>query len=144
MNQSLEIEPTKASSFQSSEGLLQTVWGHVHQNQSPHAVYYVRWNETHLEEATFVVSVGDWSEGPDEGSRDCVAALARAFKGELSFMLVDAATTSFAEQKFLGNMRRADSVRETPLAQEVFHILDHVLVEDQRVAQLRKRIEAGA
>lgn len=144
MNGQLAIEPTKESSFACAEGLLRTVWGHVSKEDAAHAVYYVRWNDTDLGDATFLVAVGDWSEGATERDRDCVAAMARAIDGHLSFMLVDAADTSFADQISLGSMAAADSVRGTPLAAEVFHILDHVLVEDPRVSALRARMERGS
>jgi hypothetical protein len=57
-------------------------------------------------------------------------------------MLVDAERTSFADQTALGRMMPADEVRGSALAEPVFHILDHVLVEDPRVQNLRQRLES--
>jgi hypothetical protein len=140
----LEIEPSKESSLPSPEGLLKTVWGYVYDDGQPSSVYYVRWNDTKLDEALFVVSAGGWKEGEDEASRRCIAALGRAAGEPLSFMLVDAAATSFGAQEGLGRMTSAHEVRGTPLADLVFHILDHVLLDDPRVEDLRRRLETSA
>lgn len=136
----LVVEPTKHS--ESPDGRLRTVWGHVYDNDEPRGVYYVRWNQSLLDEATFVVSIGDWSDGATPSARRCVAALARAPEGALELMLIDADATSFADQDFLGHLCMAREVRGTPLADEFFHIIDHLLTDDPRVTELRERLEA--
>lgn len=140
MTSRIRIEPTKSSRMEAPDGLWCTVWGHVFTNGEPRAVYYVRYNDTDLELAEFVVSVGEWGE--DQGERDCVTALGKKYEGRLTFMLVDAADSSFAHQAFLGSMKRAEDVRGSELAREVFRILDEVLVQDPRVAALRIRLES--
>jgi|GEM_PF-5933394 len=144
MAERLRIEPGNDSRQEAEGGAWCTVWGYVFDSERAHAVYYVRWNDTLLEEAEFVVSVGPWGEGSGPGDRSCVAALGREHEGRLSFMLVDAARTSFADQAFLGAMCAAGDVRGRDLARAVFRILDEVLVQDDRVAVLRSRIERAA
>ncbi|HSC88964.1 MAG TPA: hypothetical protein VLC09_16895 [Polyangiaceae bacterium] len=140
----LTIEPTKESELSTDEGLLRTVWGYVYSDDRAHAVYFVRWNDTSLDEAVFVVSVGAWGDGSTSQDRQCTAALGRVHQGQLAFRWIDAGETSFADNDFLGVMRRADDLRESPLADEVSHVLDHLLTDDPRIRDLRERLMARA
>jgi hypothetical protein len=141
MSAEIRIEPRNASRAEGAAGFVSTVWGHVFERENARAVYYVRWNEDALEEVEVVVSVGEWGEGSGAEERACVAALGRNHQGRLSLMLVDAERCSFSEHSFLGKMCAAEEARGTPLATEVFHIVDHLLVDDPRVVALRQRIE---
>jgi len=141
MPSQLHIEPSNDSRHERPDGTWCTVWGYVYGGDSAHAVYYVRWNDSALEEVEFIVSVGEWSEGSGPAARSCVAALGKRYQGSLSFMLVDAGDSSFNDQAFLGAMRSAAEVRGTALAQDVFRILDEMLAQDERVAALRARLE---
>lgn len=141
MTPRIRIEPGKDSRHEEGEEVWCTVWGYVFEDEHAAAVYYVRWNDTSLEEAEFAVSVGKWGEGSQPSERSCVATLARTYEGRLSFMLVDAGGSSFNDQTFLGIMRGAAEVRGTDLAKKVFRILDELLVQDRRVVVLRQRFE---
>lgn len=142
MSSQIRIEPSKDSRFEAPDGTWCTLWGYVFEDERARAVYYVRYNDTRFEQAEVVVSVGEWGEGSTPEKRDCLAALARKYEGRLAFMLIDAADSSFADQAFLGSMRAAADVRGTDLARRAFAILDEVLVQDERVANLRLRLEA--
>lgn len=139
---SIRVEPANDSRHDAADGAWRTVWGYVFSENGPRAVYYVRWNDTALREAEFVVSVGEWGEGSGPHERSCTVLVGQKYEGRLALMLVDAAFSSFADQSFLGAMKGAEEVRGSELAREVFRILDEVLVQDERVAQLRARIEA--
>jgi len=142
MKPRIGIEPGKESRTEAADGTWCTLWGYIFAGDGARGVYYVRWNDTSLNLVEFVLSIGEWGDdtGPDE--RICVSALGRKHDGRLAFMLVDAAESSFADQEFLGAMRPASAVRGTELAREVFAILDQILIDDERVAELRARLEA--
>lgn len=140
MTSHIRIETSKDSRFEGADGTWCTLWGYVFEDERAAAVYYVRWNDTSLEEAEFIVSIGDWA-GSEPLARRCVALLGRKHEDRLSFMLVDAQRSSFHDQAFLGKMQRAVDVRGTALAGAVFRVLDELLVQDERVAALRARLE---
>ncbi len=141
----LRIEPTKESELATEDGLLRTVWGFVHENDEPRAVYFVRWNEDDLASgAIFFLSFGEWHEGGHPGTRRGVGVLARKHQGRLAFMVIDASDTDFASNEALGIPLPRDQVMGTEYATGAFAVLDRIVEDDERVRTLRDRIEAAA
>jgi hypothetical protein len=141
----LRIEPTNESELATEEGRLRTVWGFVHENDEPRAVYFVRWNEDDLVSgAIFFLSFGEWHEGGHPGTRRGVGVLAREYEGRLAFMVIDATDTDFASDESLGIPLPRAQVMGTEYATGTFTVLDRIVDEDKRVRTLRDRIEATA
>jgi hypothetical protein len=141
----LRIEPTNESELATEDGLLRTVWGFVHENDEPRAVYVVRWNEDDLASgAVFFLSFGEWHEGGHPGTRRGVGVLAREHQGRLAFMVIDATDTDFAGNEALGIPLARDQVMDTEYATGTFTVLGRITEDDDRVRTLRDRIEAAA
>jgi hypothetical protein len=141
----LRIEPTNESELATEEGLTRTVWGFVHENDAPRAVYFVRWNDDDLVAgATFYLSFGEWHEGGHPGTRRGVGVLAREYQGRLAFMVIDATDTGFAGNEALGIPLARGEVMGTEYATGAFAVLDRITLDDERVHSLQKRIEAAA
>lgn len=140
----LRIEPTKESELATEAGLVRTVWGFVHEDEAPRAVYFARWNEDALPEGiVFLLSFGEWHEGGDPGTRRGVGVLAREHQGRLAFMVIDATDTDFGNDEALGLPLRRDQVMDTEYATGAFVVLERVVEDDERVRALRDRIERG-
>jgi hypothetical protein len=122
--------------------LLRTVWGFVHENEQPRAVYFARWNENELADGvTFFLSFGEWHEEGDPGTRRGVGVLARKHQGRLAFMVIDATDTDFATNEAFGFPLSREQVIGTEYAHGAFAVLERIVEDDERVSQLRYRIE---
>jgi len=108
------------------------VWGYVHEAQGPTlAVYYVRWTDGHLEEvgAEIDLFLGAW--GDDASSADTVAVTLRyrlEEGGPGSFMIIDADPKPDIAAAAL----KRDEVIGTPVAPEVFRLIDTIWEQDRR------------
>jgi hypothetical protein len=121
-----------------------TVWGDARVNGTQRATYYVQWQpERPLEDAVFFVILGPWDRDL-VAERVGVAAKCRMTKRGPEFMVIDAANRSWgAAEKNAGVRLQRDQVVGTPLATELFAIVDQVMYQDARVRQrLRETYEA--
>ena len=117
-----------------------TVWGYVHHDNLARAAYFVRWAEGHPEHgATFLFSVGRWGDGAAATDRVAVALSCTIGGDRPSFMVVDATSSPWKEE-FLGRPLQGSEVIGTPLAGEIFGMVDQVLAQDSRVLQFLPRV----
>ena len=137
----LRIEPTQHKSHGRCPhcgGEEQTVWGNVYAGGQPRAVYYVRWTAgRRRDNVTFLVSVGTWASAAP-GDRHSVGLACRLRLGRPGFMVIDAARTPWGlagDETVLGRMLPRDAVVGTPLATEVFGMIDEIIVHDSRVRE---------
>lgn len=79
------------------------------------------------------MSVGDWCDA-DRSPRRLVALLLRQQPTGPAFMVVDADLARWDGADLLGTAQRAREVLNTPLASEVFAILDAAGATDLRLA----------
>ncbi|MBD8881173.1 hypothetical protein IHE49_11850 [Rhodanobacter sp. 7MK24] len=92
-----------------------------------HAVYYVRFTEGHPETpAVAAVSLGDWEEGSTPSQRTAFALELRAD----GVRVCNADESPWHETNILGRMLDRDEALAHPLIKEVFHITDHIYLED--------------
>jgi hypothetical protein len=116
-----------------------TVWGYVAEHSGTRAAYFARWAEGHPEHgATFLFSVGRWGDGTTPADRVAVALTCVINDGAPGFMVTDAASAPWTDA-FLGRLLERSEVVGTPLAQEVFTMVDAVLAQDPRVLQFTPR-----
>ena len=101
------------------------------------ATYRIRWTEGHVVEngAEFDLIVGEWGGAPSS-DRSAVSLLYRVTGHGPGFMIVDAADRALATSPLVGRALGRDEVVGTPLAAEVFAILDAVWLQDERIASL--------
>lgn len=121
--------------------LTRIVWGHVFSDEHARAVYYARWTLNQAKHgALWMVSVGDW-EDPN-GERWSVGLDSRAPDGRIAFMLIDAEETPWGNAPGLGKPLTRDEALGTPLAEEVFQIVDACLEQDARLVAMRETLES--
>lgn len=138
--QALAVEPLK-----SAEGrcdccgtATRRVWGAVSQDGGSLAAYYVGWTVERPDHgARFELVVGSWGEEADAGERAWVELEYRLVDGEGAFMVVDAAGPDDAKAGLAATALRRDDVIGTPLAPQVFAIVDAVIMKDARLEELR-------
>jgi hypothetical protein len=137
----MEIEPTGSNDYGPCEccgNMSRCVWGFVHAPQGSLAAYSVHWTLTRVPDhgANFDLVIGKWGEGATPADRVVVSLAYRLGETGPSFMVIDptdrpVASGGLADRALL----RADVVGK-PIAREAFAIVDAILAQDARVAEL--------
>ena len=114
------------------------VWGFVHAPNGTRAAYFVHWTLSRVADhgANFDLIIGKWVEQSSATNRVAVSLAYRLDETGPSFMVIDAtdrptATGGLAEHILL----RAEVIGR-PIAQQAFAIVDAVLAQDERTAEL--------
>ena len=117
-----------------------TVWGYLSHAENPLAAYYVHWTLGRVDHgANFDLVVGEWGEGTSPKDRAVVAVAFRWMSNGPEFMVIDAEGRPAAKAGALADRAlRRDQVIGTPLAAEVFAMLDAIWLNDQRIGELTR------
>lgn len=130
------VEPGRANNLAPCEccgATTRIVRGFVSRAGTPRAIYLVRWalGNKHTD-ADVVVSIGGWCDA-DPSPRQLVSLSLRQLEDGPAFVVVDAACTQWSNEEILGEPKERSEVIGTPLANEVFAILDAAALQDERL-----------
>ena len=103
----------------------------VYSDGDAHAVYFAQFAVNHPERfVVATVSLGRWGDGTIPQDRVAFALKLRCVEGNFQVMVVDAAESPWQEAEIIGRtLDRAEALGH-PWIKEVFHITDHMVVED--------------
>jgi hypothetical protein len=137
----LRVEPTDSRDFGPCEccgANTRRVWGFVHGAGGTVAAYFVQWAVGRVVDhgANFDLILGRWGEGAGAADRSLVALAYRLDDTGPSFMVLDAASRPAAGSELVGRALARGEVVGRPIAQEAFRVVDAVLAQDARVAEL--------
>jgi hypothetical protein len=143
-NSSLSGEGFELEQFGESDGhcdccatRTKRVWGFVRRLGEPVGAYFVSWTDGKPDHgASFELILGRWGDDATKDDRFSVALDHRVIDGAAQFMIVDAASRSVSESPLVGTSLKRSDVVGTPLAAQVFAIVDtvylHASLEDVR------------
>jgi hypothetical protein len=118
------------------------VWGYAYRDEQAHAVYFIRWTRGHPERgAQLAISIGAWGGDATPDGRSCIGIECRLIDGAPAYRIADAAETPWAKEAFLGRMLLRDDVIGTPLAQQVFDVLDAITADETRFGSFGSNAE---
>lgn len=137
----LEVEPTGEKDYGPCACCgndSRCVWGLVHTPHAALAAYFVHWTVGRVLDhgANFDVIVGRWGEGAKAADRSLVALEYRLLETGPAFRAIDAEGRPAAESDLVGRVLRRSEVVGQPIAEQAFEIVDAVLAQDARVAEL--------
>lgn len=114
------------------------VAGFVKRDGEPCAAYQVHWTLGQIEKhgASFFIILGYWGEDTVPADRYAVGLRYRADAEVSGFMVIDADETRIASHPLAGRALRREEVIDTPLAQEVFDIVDFIWLYDDRISEI--------
>ena len=114
------------------------VAGLIYRDGDAYAAYQVHWTlgQVALHGATFYVILGYWGEGTLAADRYAVALGYQSDPGSTGFMVVDAGETAIASHPLVGRALGRKEVIGSPLAQEVFDIIDFIWLRDERISEI--------
>ena len=107
----------------------------VYKDDDAFAIYYIKFTKDHGERiATGIISIGDW--GTDEEPKNRFSFPFRIWTNSENFQvgLIDK-EESLWKQSLLGKILDRKDALEHTLIREVFHITDHIVVEDKEVIE---------
>ncbi|MBK9620215.1 MAG: hypothetical protein IPO31_13670 [Candidatus Obscuribacter sp.] len=108
--------------------------GYVYVDSYARAVYYARWTDNHLEHGLqILLSIGQWGEGTTGELRFRVGVECRIVNNGPGFMIVNASDLPWNDEGFLGRALTREEVLSDPIKEEVFFILDHLIIDDDRI-----------
>jgi hypothetical protein len=114
------------------------VWGYVHLPDATLAAYFVHWTVGRVSDhwPNFDLIIGRWGDGASAADRSLVTLESRLLDTGPAFRVIDAAGRPAAKNRLVGQvLRRSDAVGQ-PIAQQAFAVVDAVLAQDARVAEL--------
>ena len=117
------------------------VWGQALSGGETLAAYYVHWTLGHVPDqgANIDLILGNWGEGTAPEERKAVALAYRLLDSGLSMMVIDANTRPFSSSTLIGQALHRDDVVGTAIAHDAFAVVDAILEQDERKAELLGR-----
>ena len=149
LSSELKVEPSGSSDHGPCEccgNRSRTVWGSLLVGARAVALYYVQWTLTRVHDhgANFDLVLGDWRTDATSQQRCLVAVAYRVVDGRPQFMVIDAENRPLGKEGGLAaNALRRDQVIGTPLAREVFAMLDAIWLGDNRIVELSETVGGG-
>ena len=100
------------------------------------AAYRLHWTIGHLDTpgANLDLVIGSWGEGADASDRFAASLLYREpADAPPAFMVIDATERSIANSELAGSALRRDEVIGTPIADQMFALVDVIWLQDGRI-----------
>ena len=135
-----EVEPTDESGgvCDCCGNQTRTVWGYVHEKGGGTlASYFAQWTvgksiEGHP--ANFDLIYGAWGEGSNRNDRCAISLIHFESDGVPGVSVIDANDRPIASSELVGSAMSREELIGTPLVQQVFAIVDAVILQDNRLS----------
>jgi len=113
----------------------------VYRDDDAYAIYYAMFSDNHVDQIVkMLVSMGEWGEDSDPNQRKAFALDLRVGADQYEIMVTDASESPWHNPRVLGRILDRQEALRDPLIEEVFHITDNVVEEDE---PLKRYLEAA-
>lgn len=120
------------------------IWGDLSDADGPKAVYFVQWTvDSPQHPPNIDLVLGQWGEGTDPANRELASLTFRPSADGGSFTVIDAAGRPPDNRGICGRALRRDEVVGTPIASNVFSLVDALWLSEPRLAEVRALNELG-
>ncbi|GAA5165352.1 hypothetical protein [Viridibacterium curvum] len=116
----------------------QQIWGDLSLGDTRLAAYFVHWTEgrpDHLPNLDLII--GPWGNANDSANRILVTLLFKPSANGGSFMVTDASSRAGLYGDLFGRAMLRAEVVGTPLASEVFALVDALWLTEPRIAEVK-------
>jgi hypothetical protein len=112
--------------------------GYVHAGDATIAAYIVHWTVGHFPElnANVDLIVGNWGDNTTAADRVAVSLEMAIVDDRPTYMVIDAGERSVGQSSLVGAALSRPDVIGTPLAAEVFALIDAISEQDDRLVSL--------
>lgn len=115
-----------------------TIWGDLADSCGTRAVYFVQWTVDGPEHGSnFDIVLGPWGNGAVPDDRVLVSLLYQPRPGGGSFMVASGKGRRADDRSLCGRALERADVIGTPLADEVFSLLDSLWITEPRIEEIR-------
>jgi len=110
------------------------VWGMVHDGPATIAAYWMHWTVGHLSDtgANLDLVIGKWGDGTTANDRVAVALVHRELEDGSSLMVINAADRQTRNVSLASTGLAREDVIGTPMAANVFALVDAIYLQDGR------------
>ena len=133
----IELTQPRYSVCDCCGGRLTNLTRFVSKDDIAFAIYHATFGESHPEKGVFL-AIGiddDWSES-ESANRVAFACWLHETDAEYRVSVTDKAESPWSESKVLGRMPDRLEALDHPYIDEVFHLIDHIGVEDTAIKEL--------
>jgi hypothetical protein len=115
-----------------------TIWGDLANSAGTKAVYFVHWTLDQPEHMpNFDLVIGPWGEGSSPADRVLVSLIYRPHPDGGSFMVASGKGRRADNRSLCGHALERAEVVGTPLANEVFSLVDSLWLTEPRIEEIR-------
>jgi hypothetical protein len=127
-----EFENPSSSTCECCGGITTRLTRFVYRDDDAYAIYYAMFSDDHSDRIVkMVISLGEWGEDSDPNQRRAFALDLRVTDERYEVMVTDASNCPWHKATVLGRILDHEEALRDPCIKEVFHITDHVLMEDE-------------
>jgi len=110
----------------------------VRRDDEPYALYQVHWTSQQVARhgAEFYIVLGEFGDGTTAADKFAVALHFYVEPHRFGFMVVDAGQTAIASNPLVGHALSREAVVDTPLAREVFDLVDAIWLGDINISEI--------
>lgn len=103
----------------------------VYRDGDAYAVYYARFSDNHPDRTVIAtISLGEWGEDGTPEQRTAFALKLRATDSDYQTSIINASESPWSDVEILGSTLDREQALAHPRIKEVFHIADHMVLED--------------
>lgn len=114
------------------------IWGLAYNDGEAVGAYFVGWTEQRPDHgASIELILGKWGETTAQQDRYVVAMDCRIVEASPQFMIVDAEGRLPSTSNLAGSALKRSEVTDTPLAPQVFALVDAIYLGDPRLEEVR-------
>ncbi len=130
---SVEVaEGLESSKCQCCMEICRITHGFVYKNNDAHAIYYASWVVSHKDNCAYVaLGIGDWDESTTEKDRLCFNLKIYSAAKEYQLFFIDPQEAPWKNNSLLGVKITKVEAKQHPLKEEVFQILNEIILSDQ-------------
>ena len=128
----IELEPPKESEpCDCCGGKTTALTRFVYRDNDAYAVYFARFSDNHPDRVVLAtVSLGEWGDGTTPADRVAFALELRPGESTYDVAVIDSAQSPWKDARLIGRtLDRVEALAHSRIS-EVFHITDHMVVED--------------
>jgi hypothetical protein len=119
--------------------LCEVFYGFIFKNGDSYAIYHAMYSKSHPEKAvTMAIEFGDWGENATSKDRYTVGMDARFTEQEVQFAFIDPDQSPWGRSSSKGKMLSRNEALAHPNKEEFFHVAEHILSDDTRLANFLK------
>ncbi len=108
----------------------------VYQNGDAFAVYYVLFTDGHDRKVAYaLIGLGEWGESGSPEQRAAFSVKIWADDTDWKVNVTEREESPWADVTFLGEILSRDEALRHPWIEDVFHITDHIVTEDEPVIE---------